>query len=283
MKILLSLSQVLVWWGWWVYELKVARVAMSSYLSGLCRRQVLLILHWAYGLTSPSSGENLQSDAQKARSSGSVAELGSLILPCQDASMKLDTRENKFVRRWLPYCLGMLLLVISLILFLSSGTKSKAQSIVVLATWSSNGEQVVSFRLEPSNSEVTCAELVSDSYDGSAQPPTSRTPWGELMPVSFSSVTNPIRYDALPIPGASIMGRPVAYTPGSYTVAYVPTGSANRLRAGVALERKGIEDWLRRCQKSWERKSLVMLRFKTHQDPVFVTSETITNVTSVAR
>ena len=107
--------------------------------------------------------------------------------------MKLGTPcspENKFVPRWLLYCLAVAVLVIPLVLLQSSGPKSKVQRIVVLATWSSNGEQVVTFRLDPPNSEVTCAELVSVSDDGSTQPPTFRIPGGDLMPVSFGSATN---------------------------------------------------------------------------------------------
>jgi len=189
------------------------------------------------------------------------------------------SRENKFLPQWLRYGLAVGLFAIVLLLLLSRDSISKTQRIVVLATWSSNGEQMVTFRLEPPNSEVSWAELVPVSDDGTVPPPTLRTPWGDIVPASLGTAKNStIRYDALPFPGASIGGRPVACTPGSYTVAYTPTASANRLGAGLALEARGPADWVRRCRKCWLQKSFGLLRFKTHQDPVYVTSTPITNV-----
>lgn len=192
--------------------------------------------------------------------------------------------KNQVITRGLFGGVGLLVLVFTLMLLWTSGPKSQSQRIVVLATWSTNGEQVVTFRPEPPDSEITCTELVSADADGSTQPPTLRTAGGYLLPVSFGQRSNAtIRYDALPSPGASIGGRPVAYTPGSYTVAYTPTASVNRLRAGVAREQTGPADWLLRCRKCWEQESIRLLRFKTHRDPVFVTSELITNGAAMTR
>lgn len=195
-----------------------------------------------------------------------------------------SSEKMKSVPRWLIGCVAVVVFAISFVLLQSSGPKSKAQRIVVLATGFTNGGQVVTFRLEPPNSEVTWAEVVSVSDIGSTQPPTIRTPWGDILPVSMGKATNSvIRYLALPNRGASIAGRPLAYTPGSYTVAYTPTTNVNRIRVGAALERTGLEDWVQRCGKSIKQKSLLWLRHKTHEDPVFITSEPITNGVAVAR
>ncbi len=191
---------------------------------------------------------------------------------------------KKSIPRWLIGCVAVVVVALSFVLLQSSGPKSKVQRIVVLATGFTNGEQVVTFRLEPLNSDVTCAEVVSVSDIGSTQPPTIRTPWGDLMPASFGNATNStIRYVSLPKRGASIAGKPLAYTPGSYTVAYTPKTNANRIRVGAALERAGLEDWVQRCGKSIKQKSLLWLRHKTHEDAVFITSEPITNGVAVAR
>ena len=195
-----------------------------------------------------------------------------------------NSRKNRSLIRWLLLGTSLGLSIILFLLLTSGESKPKTQRIVVLSTWPSNGEQVVTFRLEPATSEVAWASIVSVSDDGSTPPPTIRSPWGDLVPVSLGTLKNStLRYDALPIRGASIAGRALAYTPGSYTVAYSPTASANRLGVGLALERVGIEDWVRRCRKCWEQKSLSLLRLKTHHDPVYVTSDPITNVFAVAR
>jgi hypothetical protein len=193
-------------------------------------------------------------------------------------------RENKADPRWLLASVGLLVLAAALVLFLSStGPNSSAHGIVVLATWFSNGEQVVTFRCDPPNAEVTFADVVSVSDDGSAQPATVRVSsnylGGFLVPVQIGGQNNtPLRYVALPTPGASIKGTPVAYTPGSYTVAYSPSASANRIRVGVAPERKGLADWGHRLWNCWQQNNLVFLRANTHEDPLYVTSEPITNL-----
>jgi hypothetical protein len=195
-----------------------------------------------------------------------------------------DMHKNKSSVQGFPYCLVGLILVFALALLQLTASRHKAQRIVVLANWSTNGEQLVTFRLEPSDSVVAWAELVPADDTGNAQPPTIRHGWGIIGPASLGEPPNSmVRYDALPMRGASIDGKPLAYTPGTYTVAYTAAAGANRLRAGLALERKGFDDWLERCRRCWETKSLVRLRLQTHKDPVFVTSEIITNVFPVAR
>ncbi len=185
-------------------------------------------------------------------------------------------------RRWLVCFLGWAVLALAVALLQSSeGRRAKAPRVVVLATWSSNGEQLVTFRLDPPSAKLTYVDLVSASYDGNAQPPTVRR-FGNVLPVRNQSDPNfaYIHFVALPIRASSgwrPFGRPLTYTPGSYTVAYAPTGTASRLRAGVALPEKGIGDYLRRLRNCWEQKTLTPLRMKLYHDPTFVTPEPIPN------
>jgi len=134
-------------------------------------------------------------------------------------------------RRLLLY-LGLVVLAVAFALFLSrDGPTGNALGIVVLATGCSNGEQVVTFRPDPTNAEITYAGLVSASDDGKTQPMTVRS-FGQLLPVPSGKETNyTLHFVALPKPGASMGGRPLAYTPGSYTVAYTPVESARGLGA----------------------------------------------------
>jgi hypothetical protein len=188
--------------------------------------------------------------------------------------------------RWFLSALGLAFLVAALVLVFSrSGPKTSARSIVILGTWFSNNQQVVSFRLAPSNSEAIFADIVPVSEVGSNQPPVTRVASqylaGFLLPASYlepGGETNPeFHYLALPRRRASIEGKPVTYTPGSYTVAYTPSASANRIRVGVALERRGLDDCLHRLRNWWQQKKFVFLGVKTYGDPLYVTSEPITN------
>ncbi len=156
-----------------------------------------------------------------------------------------------------------------------SGT---APRILVLAAWYSNGQQFVTFRPDPPTAEVTCAGLVPASVDANAQPRTVRS-FGEVFPIPGAQETNYSLYfvampeRTVPVPGSP----PVAYTPGSYTIAYAPTEDGCRVRAGVALERKGIGEYFGRLRSSWEHKSPVRLLTKSYQDPVFVVFGPATN------
>ncbi len=155
-----------------------------------------------------------------------------------------------------------------------------APVVVILATWSSNGEQFVTFRPEPPTAEVTYADLVSASAGTNAQPRTVRN-GGEVFPVrGVQDGTNfSLRFAALPVRTLTPPGKPpVAYTPGSYTVAYTPTEDGCRVRLGVALDRKGIGDYLGRMRRCWEHKGLGFLLFKSHEDPAFVILGPTTNV-----
>ena len=78
-------------------------------------------------------------------------------------------------------------------------------------------------------------------------------------------------------------GKPLCYTPGSYTVAYSPSESTHRVRAEVALKRKGFGDYFQRLRCCWEQKTLGMLGEPSHQDPIFVTTAPITNAVPIAR
>jgi len=199
-------------------------------------------------------------------------------------------QQRKAGLRWLFSSLGLLVLVAALVLLLSrGGPQSNARGIVILATSFSNGEQVVTFRLTPLNSEVAFADIVSVADDGSTQPLMIRhLPeylGGSLVPARHpgAKADPKLHYLALPKRGASIGGRAVPYTPGSYTVAYSPTTSANRVRAGVALERTGLDDWRLRLQKCWYQNNPAFLFVRTHGDPVCVTSEPITNAAPYPR
>ena len=180
---------------------------------------------------------------------------------------------------WLAIFIGLLLLGSTLIWLLSRGSSgATTRGIAILATRFTNGEQVVTFRLNPSKSEVTFADVVPVTEDGSN--PTTTIRHGDyLFPVQAagSPPSLALRYLALPLPGAAIQGRPVAYTPGRYTVAYTPTSAVNRLRAGVALERTGLDDWQHRVQKFRREQNVEFLLHKSHGDAVYVTSEPITN------
>ena len=135
----------------------------------------------------------------------------------------------------------------------------------------------MTFRPDPQSAEITTAVLASASDDGKTGLPTVRD-FGQVFPVLSRKATNySLHFVALPKPGASIAGMPLAYTPGSYTVAYIPTEGAHRLLAGVALEENGIGDYVRRLHYCWEQKTLRLLRQKSYRDPIFVTSELITN------
>ena len=153
-----------------------------------------------------------------------------------------------------------------------------APRISVLASWSSNGQQFIIFRPEPPTAEVTYADLVPACADGNVHPQTVRS-FGELFPVRDAQQTNfSLYYVALPVRTSPVPGRPAAaYTPGSYTIAYTPTENGCRVRAGVALRRKGIGDYAGRLLSCWDHKSLARLFVKSHQDPVFVVFEPLTN------
>jgi hypothetical protein len=205
------------------------------------------------------------------------SEIGSPIGIFRDLALDLKPR-------WLLCSLGLAVLAVALALFLSRhGPKASAPRIVVIATWYSNGEQLVTFRLDPPSAKLTYSDLVSGSYDANAQPPTVRS-FGHIFPVRNEKETNyTLHVVALPWPGASFAGKPVPYTPGTYTAAYTPTESANRLRVGVAFEHKGIGDYVRRLRNCCEQKTLALLWLKSLRDPVFVTTEAITNAASRTR
>jgi hypothetical protein len=182
-------------------------------------------------------------------------------------------------RRWLVCFVGLAVLVVGVTLFLSQGgRKAVAPRIVVLASGSSNGEQIVTFRPEPATAEITYADLVSASAEGNAQPQTLRS-FGLVIPVRGPGETNcSLHYIALPVRTLSVPGRPpIAYTPGSYSVAYAPTESGCRVRVGVALERKGIGDYAERLHNCWEHKSLAKLLVKSYRAPVFMILAPLTN------
>ncbi len=180
---------------------------------------------------------------------------------------------------WLLCLLGLAVLIaIGGQLLRRDARSANAPRVVVLATWSSNGEQFVTFRPEPPSADIPYFDLVSASTDTGAQPETIRS-FGRVWPVRAAQDTNfSTRCVALPVRVFPVPGRPpIAYTPGSYTIAYTPTEGGCRLRVGVALPRKGAGDYAGRLRNCWYQKSLGMLRLKSHQDPFFVLLPIFTN------
>jgi len=181
-------------------------------------------------------------------------------------------------RRWLFWTLAGLVAPFAFALILSRYVpKAKTPCIVVLTTCFSNGEERLTFRPEPPGAVVTYADLVAASYNGNVQPRAVRS-FGAVFPLRNGTDPNYLlHFVALPKRGASFRGKPLAYTPGSYTVAYTASQTALRVRLGVAFERKGIEDYIARLRNCWEQKQLGPLRRKSYRDPFFVTTDPITN------
>ena len=92
-------------------------------------------------------------------------------------------REFDAKRRRLISCLGLGAVVIAVTLFLSrDAPNAEAPGIIVLATGYTNGEQLVTFRPEPRNAEVTHLDVVSVADDGKVQPSTIRN-FGNALPI----------------------------------------------------------------------------------------------------
>ena len=152
--------------------------------------------------------------------------------------------------------------------------------IVVLASYLSNGQQVVTFRPEPPNADVTFAGVASAADDGTAQRSALGSPDSDV-PVRRPDETNyTLRFLATPLRSATMAGRPLACTPGSYTVAYTPQQSSNRVIVGVALLQSGVPDIERRIQNAWAQKTPGLLFVRSHRAPVFVVTEPFTNPSS---
>jgi hypothetical protein len=159
------------------------------------------------------------------------------------------------------------------VLLVHDRTPGKQPRVVFTSVVHSNGECFVSFRAEPPSAEIACADMVPGSYDGQTQPPTVRS-FGHTTPATIW--TNCLlRVVAIPQLGGWMGGKPMAYTPGSYTVAFTPSGSAHRVRIGVALTRSQTADFRGRLGSCLEARSLGPLNCKTYGDPVFVTSDPI--------
>lgn len=150
--------------------------------------------------------------------------------------------------------------------------------IVVLASYLSNGQQVVTFRPEPPDAEITFAGVASALDNGTARPATVRSPHSDVPQPRPDETNYTLRFLATPLRSATMAGKPLACTPGSYTVAYTPQQPANRVRVGVALLQRGFPDLKRRISNAWAQKSLGPLLVRSHQVPVFVVTESFTNV-----
>ena len=214
-------------------------------------------------------------DAQSQKSRAAIIE--TLRMSFRDLSFALTSR-------WSVGFLGFVVLAVAVALFLNLDHRTwNAPGIVVLSTCYSNGEQRVTFRPEPANAEISFAGVISDSEDASVQPPTVRS-FGQVFPAHDPRQTNySLHFVAVPFPRASMGGKPLTYTPGSYTVAYTPTDNAHRVRVGVALPQKGIGDYVRRLRNCREQMRLTPLLLQSHRDPVFVTIEPITNAATSSR
>jgi hypothetical protein len=185
--------------------------------------------------------------------------------------------------RWSVLFLLVLLVAAAAVLFWFASREPAAtpQAIVVQSTWSSNGEEYVTFRTQPPGSEVHFADIVPAS-DNDAPPATTTFSTG-IADLDLPAVQgSPVRYVALPF-SATIGGVPVACTPGSYTVAFTATSGVTQLRVGVAREAVGLWDWRERVRKAWKTKNLHYLVMSTHLKPVYVRSVPITNSTAVSQ
>ena len=202
------------------------------------------------------------------------AGIESLVGMFSDLVPDLDAK-----RRWLVCFVGLTVLAVGVILLLSrDGRKAVAPRIVVLATWSTNGKQFVTFRPDPPTAEITYADLVSAATDGKTQPPIERSSSGLVFPLRNAWETNhSLRFVAVPRRTAAVPGKPlVAYTPGSCTVSYTPTDSDYRVRVGVALEQKRAEDYIQRLRNCWKHRRLAMLRMQSYQHAYFVIIDPLT-------
>ena len=177
-------------------------------------------------------------------------------------------------RRLLVCFIGLAVLAFAFALVVSRyGRETNAPSIVVLATWYSNGEQRVTFRPEPPSAEIIEAEVVSRPNERNAKPPTFRS-MGYVIAVPDRRDTNSsLRFVSIP----KYLGPGSRRYPGNYTVAYTPTEQGERVRVEVALDQSGFRDCLLRLRNCWYYKSLAMLKTDSHGDPTFVTIEPITN------
>jgi len=154
--------------------------------------------------------------------------------------------------------------------------------IVVLASWVSNGQQVLTFRPQPANTEVTFAGVASALDNGTVQPSILGLPDWPVPQPRPDETNYTLRFLATPLRRATMGGKPLAWTPGSYTVAYTPQQPANRVRVGVALLQRGLPDMRRRMFSAWTQKSPGPLFVRSHQDPVFVVTEPFTNAAAAA-
>jgi len=199
------------------------------------------------------------------------------------SSLGLATRVKL---RWIACFVGLVALM-AIVAQVRSHNAPKAivPRIVVLAQWSTNGKQFVTFRPDPSTALITYAGLVSAATDDKTQPPTTRGSDGLLFPLRNAWETNySLRFVASPMRTLPVPGEPlVAYTPGSCTVAYTPTDSGERVRVGLGLEQGITEDYIQRLRNCWERKRLALLWRQSYQDTYFVATEPLTNAVQPRR
>ena len=160
--------------------------------------------------------------------------------------------------------------------------------VVLVATWSSNSEQFVTFRLQPSDAVVHFADVVLPTENN---PPVATLSFVSNASYFVRDVATPVvqgvpvRYIAMPFEWVDQKGSNQLCTPGSYTVAYTPTSAVNQLRVGVASRQSPFEvsGWISRIKKAQESKNPSYLLTATHLRPVYVKSQPITNFTNVIR
>jgi hypothetical protein len=188
-------------------------------------------------------------------------------------------------RRWF-FCL-LILAVVALALMFWLRPKPAA-AVVLLSTWSSNGEEFVTFRVQPFEAEVHFADIVPASEDKS-QPqtldPGTNAPW--LVRDSATPVVQglSVRYIAMPFESVDGNGSNQPCTPGSYTIAYTPTSAVSQLRVGVANKESPltVSSWTKRVRKAEESKNFQYLVMPTHLKPVYVKSSPITNAAFISK
>ncbi len=184
-------------------------------------------------------------------------------------------------RRWLIWFLGFFIVALAFVFLLSrAGPRPAPPTVTVLANWTSNNERFVTLRLYPTNAEFTYFDLVPDSYDRNSQPKTVHN-FGMVFPVREAGEPPcNARVVAFPFPG---MRSGLAYTPGSYTIAYSPTNSSYRLRVGAATKQHGTADYLSRLRNCWEQKAVWPLLSRSIGYPTFIILAPATNSPSATQ
>jgi len=182
---------------------------------------------------------------------------------------KLASFSSKLgLRRLVLYYIALAILLAVAIVLFGSGDSPEADAprITILATWCSNGEQVVELQVNPPRYEIVGWQLVQANGVGE---------FHGYEKVSEATFT--LHFVGLHGGDTSTARRSIPNSLGSYTMAYIPAETSNRIEAGLSCDRNGIQDYLQRLRDCWEQKTLSALGRKSHPRFVDVNTEIITN------